>query len=77
MAGQNQYTLHDGTVVTVGPCDDPKFPGCLLVSLPSGYRDHTTFIVRERDWSVQAIRSKGKDKEAFRLFLNSIAQSMR
>lgn len=47
MAAGEQRTLNDGSVVTVNPCADPNYKGCVYVTLkePSGAK--VTWIVRD------------------------------
>lgn len=65
MANAQQVQI-DGETVTYGDCEDNRYPGKKFVSIGSRY-DHTTFIVDSNYANINAIRSRGADKTAWRM----------
>lgn len=65
MANAQQVQI-GGETVTYGDTDDSRYPGKKFVSIGSRY-DHTTFIVDADYATINAIRSRGTDKDAWRM----------
>lgn len=65
MANAQQVQI-SGETVTFGDTDDSRYPGKKFVSIGSRY-NHTTFIVDENYANITAIRSRGTDKNAWRM----------
>lgn len=65
MANNDQVEI-DGELITYGECEDPGYEGLCFVSIGTSY-DHTTFIVDPWEADIQAIHTRGADRQAWGL----------